>query len=153
MFVCNLLHQQNAASSSSDDDPDLLATLKEGLQLLGDYIVEIASDGISGLEEFFTTPIDCIIVDLSMPGLNGNQLIRALRGDPISAHTPIVILSALPPEQVEIIGQLSGADAYLYKPADLQILIGTIERALTLTQEQRQERDSALAEGFFSPSN
>src|SRR5579871_1734936 len=135
-----------------DDDPDLLATIRQGLQLLGGYDVEVASDGIAGLEAFFATPVDCMVVDLSMPGLNGYQLIRALRGDATTAQAPIVVLSALAQEQVETIGLLSGADAYLYKPVDLQTLIYTVERSLTLTAEQRLERDQALAEGFFPPS-
>jgi DNA-binding response OmpR family regulator len=135
-----------------DDDPDLLATLKQGLQLLGGYDVEVANEGIAGLEGFFTTPVDCLVVDLSMPGLNGEQLIRALRGDPTSAQTPIVVLSALPQKQVEVIGLLSGADAYLYKPVDLQTLIDTVERALTLTAEQRLERDKTLANDYFPPA-
>lgn len=134
-----------------DDDPDLLATLKQGLQLLGGYEVIGASEGIAGLETFFATLADCLVVDLSMPGLNGYQLIRALRGDDATAQTPIVVLSALAQEQVEIIGLLSGADAYLYKPVDLQTLIDTVERALTLTAEQRLERDQALVESFFPP--
>ena len=135
-----------------DDDPDLLATIKQGLQLLGGYEVAVADQGIAGLEVFFSTPIDCMVVDLRMPGLNGYQLIRALRGDIRTAQTPIVVLSALAQEEVEVIGLLSGADAYLYKPVDLQTLIDTIERALSLTAEQRLERDQALADGIF-PSN
>jgi FixJ family two-component response regulator len=61
-------------------------------------------------------------------------------------------LSALPQKQVEIISLLSGADAYLYKPVDLQTLIDTVERALTLNAEQRIERDRSLANDFFPPS-
>jgi CheY-like chemotaxis protein len=131
-----------------DNDPDLLATIKQGLQLLGGYDVEVASEGIAGLEAFFAMPVDCMVVDLSMPGLNGYQLIRALRGDAATAQIPIVELSALAQEQVEIIGLLSGADAYLYKPVDLQTLIDTVERTLALTAEQRLEHEQALAESF-----
>jgi DNA-binding response OmpR family regulator len=134
-----------------DDDPDLLATLQQGLHLLGGYEVEVANEGIAGLEGVYAASVDCLVVDLSMPGLNGEQLIRALRGDATTAQIPIVILSALPQERVELLGLLSGADAYLYKPVDLQTLIDTIERALTLTAEQRLQRDRTLAEGFFPP--
>lgn len=145
---------QPAASSKRrvlvvDDDPDLLATLKQGLELLGGYDVEVANQGIAGLEAFFTTPIDCLVVDLRMPGLNGYQLIRALRGDPHTAQTPIVVLSALAQREVEILGLLSGADAYLYKPVDLQTLIDAVEHALALTAEQRVQRDQALADSTF----
>ncbi len=135
-----------------DDDPDLLATIKQGLHLLGGYDVVVANEGIAGLEAFFATPVDCMIVDLSIPGLNGYQLIRALRGDAHTAQTPIIVLSALPQEQVEVIGLLSGADAYLYKPVDLQTLIDTVERVLKLTAEQRRAHNQALSEGFFPPA-
>lgn len=135
-----------------DDDPDLLATVKQGLRLLGGYDVVVADQGIAGLEAFFATPVDCMVVDLRMPGLNGYQLIRALRGDAHTAQTPIVVLSALPQGEVEAIGLLSGADAYLYKPVDLQTLIDTIEHALSLTAEQRLQRDQALANDTFPAS-
>ena|ERR1051326_8104292 len=102
---------QPAASSPCrvlvvDDDPDLLATIKQGLHLLGGYDVVVAHEGIAGLETLFATPVDCVIVDLSMPGLNGYQLIRALRGDARTAQTPISVLSALAQEQVKVIGLL-----------------------------------------------
>ena len=132
-----------------DDDPDLLATIKQGLQLLGGYEVIVAHEGIAGLEAFFATPVDCMIVDLSMPGLNGYQVIRALRGDAQTAQTPIIVLSALAQEEVEVIGVLSGADAYLYKPVSLRTLLDTVKRVMALTAEQRLERDQAFAEGMF----
>jgi DNA-binding response OmpR family regulator len=96
------------------------------------------------LETFFAEHIDCMVVDLRMPGLNGYQLIRALRGDPSTADTPIVILSALAKEEVDIVGLLSGADAYLYKPVEIKVLIQTITQSIAITSEQRRARERAF---------
>src|SRR5262245_38273676 len=92
-----------------DDDPTLLANVAEGLNLLGGYEVTAARDGIEGLERFFAVRPDCVVVDIRMPGLNGYQLVRALRGDPKTVQTPLVVLSALVQDHEQLAGLLSGA--------------------------------------------
>lgn len=128
-----------------DDDPGLIALITDGLQMLGGYEVFIASDGATGLERFFEVQPDCVVVDVRMPGLNGFQFVRALRGDPATAQTPIVVLSALAQDRDEAAGLLSGADAYLFKPARMADLVQALERATQLTEEQRWQRKLALA--------
>jgi CheY-like chemotaxis protein len=123
-----------------DDDPALIASLSDGLRLLGHFEVAVASDGASGLERYFAVRPDCLVVDVRMPGLNGYQLIRALRGDPLTAQTPIVVLSALARDRDQIAGMLSGADAYLTKPVRIAELVRAIEAAITLSAEQRFAR-------------
>lgn len=120
-----------------DDDPILLLTLSEGLDLLGGFEVLTAKDGASGLERFFTGRPDCVVVDVRMPGLNGYQFVRALRGDPETAQTPVVVLSALVQDREQVAGLLSGADAYLIKPVRLADLVRAIDRAVHLTPEER----------------
>jgi CheY-like chemotaxis protein len=120
-----------------DDDPMLLLTLSEGLDLLGGFKVLTAKDGASGLERFFTERPDCVVVDVRMPGLNGYQFVRALRGDPETAQTPVVVLSALVQDREQVAGLLSGADAYLIKPVRLADLVRAIDRAVHLTSEER----------------
>ena len=128
-----------------DDDPDLIALITDGLRMLGGYEVFIASDGATGLERFFEVRPDCVVVDVRMPGLNGFQFVRALRGDPATAQTPIVVLSALVQDRDEAAGLLSGADAYLFKPARMADLVQALERAIQLTDEQRWQRELALS--------
>jgi CheY-like chemotaxis protein len=120
-----------------DDDPMLLLTVSEGLDLLGGFDVLTAKDGASGLERFFTERPDCVVVDVRMPGLNGYQFVRALRGDPETAQTPVVVLSALVQDREQVAGLLSGADAYLIKPVRLADLVRAIDRAVHLTPEER----------------
>lgn len=128
-----------------DDDPDLIALITDGLRMLGGYDVSIAADGAKGLERFFAVRPDCVVVDVRMPGLNGFQFVRALRGDAETAQTPIVVLSAMAQDRDEAAGLLSGADAYLFKPARMADLVQALERAIHLTDEQRWQRRLELS--------
>ncbi len=120
-----------------DDDPSLLLTLSEGLDLLGGFEVLTACDGATGLERFFAERPDCVVVDVRMPGLNGYQFVRALRGDAATAQTPVIVLSALVQDQEQLAGLLTGADAYLIKPVKLSALVRAIDHAVHLSAEER----------------
>lgn len=128
-----------------DDDPELLTALAEGLELVGGYEVAAASDGASGLEHFFSFHPDCVVVDVRMPGLSGYQFVRALRGDPDTAQTPIIVLSALVQDHEQLAGLLSGADAYLTKPIKIADLVKVIDQAVFLTSEERERHRRHLS--------
>src|SRR5579871_1989873 len=127
-----------------DDDPDLLHLLADGLELLGDFNVVSATDGIEGLERFFEIRPDCMIIDVKMPGLDGYQLVRALRGDPESASTPLIILSALAQEQNQLAGLALGADDYLVKLVDIYDVVAAVQRAVQIGAAERESRMQAL---------
>ncbi len=127
-----------------DDDPSLLELLTDGLELLGHFRVVSATDGAQGLERFFETRPDCVIIDVKMPGLDGYQLLRALRGDPDSAATPLIILTALAQEQHQFAGLALGADAYLVKLVDIRDVVAAVQRAVLISEDERQRRLQAL---------
>ena len=129
-----------------DDDPALLIAIADGLHLVGGYDVISAQDGAMGLERFFSASPECVVVDVRMPGLNGYQFVRALRGDPETAQTPIIVLSALAQDHEQFAGLLTGADAYLTKPVKIIDLILTIDKAVQLTATQRERRMQRLAQ-------
>jgi two-component system alkaline phosphatase synthesis response regulator PhoP len=129
-----------------DDDPAVVATLADGLQLLGDYEVIIASDGAEGLHSFYASLPDCVVVDVRMPRLNGYQFVRAMRGDPETAEIPIIILSALVQDHEQLAGFLSGADVYLLKPVQIIDLMAAIDTAIKRTAKQRAEQMRLLAD-------
>jgi CheY-like chemotaxis protein len=87
-----------------DDKPELLDSLTFALTTLGPFSLETANDGISGLEAACTFHPDCMVIDVQMPGLNGYQLVKALRGDPATANIPLIILTAFPHSPQELIG-------------------------------------------------
>lgn len=129
-----------------DDDPELLQLLTDGLELLGDFRVIQATDGIQGLEQYFEAHPDCVIIDVVMPGLDGYQLVKALRGDPASAETPLIMLTALAQDKDEFLGLAAGADQYLVKPVKLRNLVDAVHRAVEITSVERQQHLLALAE-------
>jgi CheY-like chemotaxis protein len=129
-----------------DDNTDLLDMLTLALKTLGNYTIERATDGVSGLEQAVTVRPDCIIIDILMPGLDGYQLVRALRGDAETADIPLVILTAVAQGKGQFSGLAAGADQYLTKPASPHSLIAAIQQAMTLGQQERLRRLRVLAE-------
>lgn len=127
-----------------DDDPDLIALLRDGLELAGNFQVEVATDGAAGLERCLATRPACVVVDVRLPALNGYQFMRALRGDPATADVPIVVLSALVQDRERLAGLLAGADVYLFKPVRIADLIAAIRDIACLTAPQRSERRRTL---------
>src|SRR5262245_33832180 len=78
-----------------DDDEDLIDLMQRSLTRMGHFTVHIATDGSTGLAQYYAHRPDCMIIDIRMPGLDGYQLVKALRGDPDSASTPLILLTAL----------------------------------------------------------
>jgi two-component system alkaline phosphatase synthesis response regulator PhoP len=127
-----------------DDNPDLRAFVAESLRKLGAFTVVTAQDGVQGLERYFAVRPDCVVIDVLMPGLDGYQLIHALRGDPASSATPLVILTAMEGERHRLAGLLSGVDEYLVKPVGPLDLVQTINQVIRRSEEERQRRLRAL---------
>lgn len=123
-----------------DDSADLRALVAESLRKLGGFTVVTAEDGAVGLELYFEKQPDCVVIDVKMPGLDGYQLVRALRGDPASAATPLVILSAMVQERDKLAGYLSGADEYLVKPVSPLALVQTVRQVIDRTVPERLRR-------------
>jgi CheY-like chemotaxis protein len=109
--------------------------------------VLVARDAAEGLEKAVEYRPDCMVVDVKMPEIGGLQLVRALRGDRDTARIPLIVLSALVQPADEAMGMYAGADQYLPKPTKPQALIEAIQRAIALSDEERQRRLWDLAGG------
>ncbi len=133
-----------------DDNPELLTMYQMTMPLMSDaeLAVTVASDGAAALEAYFAAEPRpaCVIIDVRMPKMDGYQLVRALRGDPASAHTPLVILTAMSQDYQRFSGLASGADQYLLKPVEPSELIAAIHRAIALSADEREARFQQLAE-------
>jgi DNA-binding response OmpR family regulator len=128
-----------------DDDVTLTEPLQEALERLAGFAVTVAADGALGLQALVAARPDCVVVDIRMAGLDGYQFIHAVRGDATTADIPLVVLSALTQPGDRLAGYLSGADAYLHKPADLDEVFASIEQAIRLTASERWQRLTDLA--------
>jgi hypothetical protein len=135
-----------------DDNIELLEAVR--FALLDDYRVETATsaeDALTRIDQMAqgvhgALP-DCMVVDVKMPGLNGVQLVRILRGDPATAQIPLIILSAYVQGEDILRGQLAGVDRYLAKPFDVAVLIDAIQQATHLTPQQRLARLRSFLDG------
>jgi DNA-binding response OmpR family regulator len=127
-----------------DDNPDLLELLQDGLS--EHFTILLAHDGIEGLTYAMEARPDCAIIDVKMPGLDGFQLVRALRGDPETQEMPLIILTAMPEEQGQWRGFASGTDRYLTKPVLPSELIQAIQASLATGRTDRAARLRRLAE-------
>ena len=87
--------------------------------------VQLAFDGSSGLAEAEAKPYDLIILDLMLPGMDGLEICRRLRGK--SDHVPILIVTAKATELDRVLGLELGADDYLTKPFSILELVARIK--------------------------
>jgi len=127
-----------------DDNRDLLDLITQSLTLLGDYSVVTADNGADGLSLAVELRPDCAVIDVKMPGLDGYQLVRALRGDSDTAAIPLIILTALTQEHYHFAGLLAGADRYLTKPVTPSDLVQAIHEVVRLSEAERTRRLQAL---------
>jgi CheY-like chemotaxis protein len=108
-----------------DDDAPILLLMRNVLREFGFEPVEAAS-GMQAIEEARQRKPDLILLDRNMPGMSGDDVLRALRGEPQLASVPIVILSGEPIEPLEL--RKLGANAAVLKPFDVAELVETIRK-------------------------
>jgi two-component system alkaline phosphatase synthesis response regulator PhoP len=130
-----------------DDTNAIVEYIKQVLLSLGYTDIITAGDGIEGLEKFYRERPDCVIVDVKMPGLDGYQVVRAIRGDRSMANTPLIILSALQQPDQQLTGLLSGVDEYMPKPFKRSMLAAALDRVMSITPAEREQRMESLANG------
>ncbi|WPP01561.1 response regulator transcription factor [Pseudomonas sp. HR96] len=108
-----------------EDNRDIMANIIEYLQLKG---CETASalDGLTGLHLAATEHFDVIILDIMLPGIDGNQICRSLRASS-KRHVPIIMLTARDELSDRLTGFKAGADDYVVKPFALSELLARIE--------------------------
>lgn len=100
-----------------EDNADIVANLFGYLEPLG-YELDVARNGVSGLAMAAEGNFDAVVLDLTLPGLDGLDLCRRLRRD-FKRSTPLLMLTARDTVQDKVLGFDSGADDYLVKPFSL----------------------------------
>jgi two-component system response regulator MprA len=118
-----------------DDDPKIRSVLGRGLRFEG-YDVHLAADGHEALRIARTMPLDLVVLDVMLPGMDGLEICRRLRRG-ISA--PILMLTARDAVPDRIAGLDSGADDYLIKPFDFEELLARVRALFRRAQPQNEE--------------
>jgi DNA-binding response OmpR family regulator len=107
-----------------EDNPDIAKLVSLHLKDL-DCEVALAADGLRGLDEARARRYDLIILDLMLPGMEGLEVCRRLRGE--TDYTPILMLTAKSSEVDRVVGLEIGADDYLTKPFSIGELIARVK--------------------------
>jgi DNA-binding response OmpR family regulator len=124
-----------------EDDTNLGQVLKNYLEL-HDYIVELCRDGILGLAAFRREKFDLCLLDVMMPNMDGFTLAEEIRNaDP---DVPLFFLSARSMKEDVINGYKLGADDYISKPFDSEVLLLKIKAILKRNQEIQEKNPSQI---------
>jgi diguanylate cyclase (GGDEF)-like protein len=120
-----------------DDDQDIARFVEVNLQLHG-FEVLVAHDGEQALAIMQERKPDLAVVDVRMPRVDGLELTRRLRADPMTSALPIIMLTAKGLSVDKVVGLTAGADDYLVKPFDTSELVARVRSTLRRTQEFRE---------------
>jgi YesN/AraC family two-component response regulator len=113
-----------------EDNDDFRFYLKDNLKDVF-FLIE-ASNGREGWQKALSQHPDIIVSDISMPEMTGIELCKKLKKDVRTSHIPVVLLTALSGDEEQIKGLEIGANDYMTKPFNFEILLSKIKNILTL---------------------
>lgn len=112
-----------------DDEPKMVKMVKRRLEA-NDYEVIAASDGQEGFEKAKTEKADLIISDLMLPKLDGYKVCGLLKKDARYSKIPVIIFTTRAQEADRKLGEEMGANAYIMKPFEPEVLLAKISELL-----------------------
>jgi DNA-binding response OmpR family regulator len=132
-----------------DDMPSNLELLEAIFQKAG-FSVYKALDASSGLDIYTNNPVDLAVLDVMMPGMNGFELCKTLKGLSAKHYCPVILLTALNDSQSRIRGLEAGADDFISKPFNTSELLTKI-RSLLKLKELKYYYDACCCHGSPGP--
>jgi signal transduction histidine kinase/ligand-binding sensor domain-containing protein/DNA-binding response OmpR family regulator len=125
-----------------EDNDDLRFYLKDNLKQ-SFHIIE-AIHGIDGWQKTLALHPDLIVSDITMPRMNGVELCNKIRHDERTAHIPVILLTALTGAGNQLAGTASGANDYITKPFNFEILLSKINALLLMQQTLKKTYQKQL---------
>src|SRR5436189_2698307 len=125
-----------------DDDDDIRGLVVELLERAG-LDVDQAADGRAGLRTFHQSPADLVVLDVSMPELDGWQTLERIRD---LSDVPVIMLTARGAELERVRGLQAGADDYMVKPFGRQELVARVQALLRRASTGTNERQESYAD-------
>jgi DNA-binding response OmpR family regulator len=129
-----------------DDSETYLQELATALRGEG-YDVILARSGEQALEHLAVQPVECILLDLLMPGLSGQETCRRIKSAPVLRDIPLIMLTAVEDRQAMLENLAAGADDYIAKSSDLHVLKARVRAQIRRRQfedENRRIREKLL---------
>lgn len=129
-----------------DDEQDLCEILSFNIQIEG-YYVDTANSAEEALEMDIAS-YDLLLLDVMMGGMSGFHLAKKLKENPMTAHVPIIFLTARDTENDTLTGFNLGADDYISKPFSIREVMVRIRAVLRRTAEQNGSADEPKVIGY-----
>lgn len=117
-----------------DDDENFAFTLRETVELLGDYKVIVAIGGKAGIKAAKKEAPNLILCDFEMPDLAGNEVLRKLNKKRRTQDIPVIMVSGLNTDEAISRSYHEYAEQYIFKPVDPELLKAAIEKALSYNE-------------------
>lgn len=111
-----------------EDNEDFRFYLKDNLSEF--YQIVEASNGKEGWQKILSSHPDLIVSDVTMPEMNGTELCKKIKSDKRTAHLPVILLTAVSNEDQQLLGLETGANDYMTKPFNFEILLSKIRNIL-----------------------
>jgi DNA-binding response OmpR family regulator len=111
-----------------DDNDDFRTFMKESLK--SEFVIQEARNGKEAWESILDSLPDMIISDVMMPEMDGNELCRLVKSDVRTSHIPLILLTARTAEEHKLEGLETGADDYITKPFNFDILMLRIRKLM-----------------------
>lgn len=134
-----------------DDSPVNIQLLAATLVSL--YEIHFATHGPQALEFVRTHPVDLILLDVAMPGMDGFEVCRRLKADESTRDIPVIFVTALMEMQDETAGFEVGAVDYIVKPVNAPIVRARVRTHLELKSQRDQLRRLSLSDGLTGIAN
>ena len=112
----------------AEDNEDFRFYLKDNLR--GSYDIIEARNGKEGWQKALSQHPDLVVSDIMMPEMNGIDLCRKIKDDERTSHIPVILLTARSSEEIQLEGYTTGANDYITKPFNFQILVSRINNLL-----------------------
>ncbi len=123
-----------------DDEPEAVELLEFNLKQAG-YAVITAADGDEAFKKAKVAQPALVVLDLMLPEIDGLEVCRLLRRDPLTARIPILMLTAKAAEIDRVLGLELGADDYVTKPFSPRELVLRVKKILERGQQKTEARD------------
>ena len=134
-----------------EDEPDILEVIQYNIEREGHKVIA-CRDGEQGLSRIRTENPDLVILDLMLPGMDGNEVCQQVKADSVTRAIPIIMLTAKSEESDVVLGLGLGADDYITKPFSPRELMARISVTLRRNQGRSEVADGArtLRRGFLT---
>jgi len=129
-----------------EDEADILEVIEYNLKREGFQVI-VSRSGEDGLEKIEKAAPDLVLLDLMLPEIDGVELCRTLKSDPLTASIPVIMVTAQGEESDVVLGLGVGADDYVTKPFSPKELVARVKAVLRRGRLREDGKDRVVRDG------